>query len=207
MSFIKNPVQIITGKIETHDRRLSVDYPTVMGLKNPSVQARINRAILALVNQLIIDQGYYKDSQMTVQGWYEIKTNERDILSLTIGNYAITVPSAHGLTLLRSLTFNITSGKQYTLGELFKKDSNYVKVLSDMVQEQIQERDMPLVEVFKGISPDQYFYIADKALILYFQLYELTPYVYGFPFFPISVYAIQDIIKEYGPLGLMAIND
>ena len=32
-------------------------------------------------------------------------------------------------------------------------------------------------------------------------LYELTPSVYGFPMFPISVYDIQDIIDENGPLG------
>jgi hypothetical protein len=39
-----------------------------------------------------------------------------------------------------------------------------------------------------------------------YQLYELTPYVFGFPQFPISVYEIQDIIREDAPLGVMLIN-
>lgn len=42
--------------------------------------------------------------------------------------------------------------------------------------------------------------------MIYYQLYELTAYVFGFPQFPISVYEIQDIIKENGPLGVMLMN-
>ncbi|MFB4475682.1 RsiV family protein, partial [Oceanobacillus caeni] len=57
---------------------------------------------------------------------------------------------------------------------------------------------------FTKIEPNQYFYIADKTLVIYFQLYELAPYAFGFPMFPISVYDIQDIIDEEGPLGRMA---
>jgi hypothetical protein len=34
-------------------------------------------------------------------------------------------------------------------------------------------------------------------------LYEIAAYVYGILYFPISVYEIQDIITEDGPLGKM----
>ena len=60
-----------------------------------------------------------------------------------------------------------------------------------------------MINEFTTIRPEQDYYIADKALVIYFQLYELTPYAYGFPYFPISVYEIQDIIDENGPLGRM----
>ncbi|WP_342669952.1 hypothetical protein [Pseudobacillus wudalianchiensis] len=42
---------------------------------------------------------------------------------------------------------------------------------------------------------------------MYFQLYEITPYVFGFPMFLISVYNLQDIIDENGLLGRMAANN
>ncbi|WP_337445661.1 RsiV family protein [Ornithinibacillus scapharcae] len=71
----------------------------------------------------------------------------------------------------------------------------------------MKQRDIQLIEDFTEISPNQDFYIADKSLVIYFQLYEITPYVYGFPMFPISVYQIQDIIREDGPLGRMAENN
>jgi hypothetical protein len=49
--------------------------------------------------------------------------------------------------------------------------------------------------------------VADRALVIYFQLYELAAYVFGFIYFPISVYELQDIINDEGPLGPMIVND
>jgi hypothetical protein len=68
---------------------------------------------------------------------------------------------------------------------------------------QIKERNVPVLGEYKGISSSQDFYLADKALVLYFQLYDLVPYAYGFPYFPISVYEIQNILNEDKPLGKM----
>lgn len=96
--------------------------------------------------------------------------------------------------------------KLCTLKDLFKPGSNYVRRLSALVDIQIQERDLPTLGDFRGISPDQDFYIADKTLVIYFQLYEITPYVVGLPMFPISVFDLADIIDESGPLGRLATN-
>lgn len=81
-----------------------------------------------------------------------------------------------------------------------------MKKLSDIVLKQIKEREIDLLGEFKPVKPNQDYYIADKSLVIYYQLYEITPYVFGFPQFPISVYEIQDIINEDGPLGVMLIN-
>lgn len=212
MSYIQNPVNIFTKKIISPVRDLVIDYPYVTGLINPAVSDKINSTIVNLVNKLIyiqtgklMDQGY-KNPKMTIQGWYEIKTNERGVLSLSIGNYTIAYPAAHGMTIIKSLTFDVHSGKLYKLKELFKPGSNYVKVLSELIEKQIKERDIPILNGFKGINADQDYYIADKALVIYFQLYEITPYAFGFPHFPISVYEIQDIIKEDSPLDKMLVN-
>lgn len=90
---------------------------------------------------------------------------------------------------------------------MFKPGSDYVKRLSALIQEQIKVRDIQLLNEFTAIRPDQDFYLADKSIVIYFQLYELTAYVYGFPMFPISVYELQDIIDENGPLGRLAQNN
>ncbi|MHB1391491.1 MAG: DUF3298 and DUF4163 domain-containing protein [Clostridia bacterium] len=207
MSAIQNPVRISTRRITTHDNMVTIDYPAVKDLESPTVQHRINRAIVSLVDMLMKEQGYYESQKVEMLGWYEIKTNERGILSLTIGNYAFTYPSAHGLTIVKALTFDLRSGDSIELKDLFKPDSDYVKVLSDIVAQQIKDRQIALLGEFKGIAPDQDFYIADKSLVLFFQLYEITPYYMGLQYFPISVYQIQDIIDEEGPLGIMAAGD
>lgn len=186
----------------------TIYYPQVIGLPNAHVQQKMNQTIFQLVQSLMHQQ--YKqqgvDSFEEMIGTFEIKTNERNILSLSLSNYAYAFQHANGLTMMKSLTFNVQTGKSYQLKDLFQPGSDYVKVLSDIVEKQIKERDIPVLNSFPGISPNQDFYIADKSLVLYFQPIEITPHYYGFPMFPISVYDIQEIIAENGPLGAMATN-
>jgi hypothetical protein len=138
-------------------------------------------------------------------GEFAVKTNEKNILSIGFSNFAYTPHAAHGMTYIKSLTWDLTTGRTYSLKDLFKPNSNYVEVLNRSIKEQIKRLNMDTLEPFKSIRPDQDFYIADKALVIYFQLYEITAYVYGFPMFPISVFDLQDIIDENGPLGKMAV--
>jgi len=205
MNSIQLPVQIIPQRMTMPN--LDVFYPLIVAGTNPIAMQRMNQQIYNLVNRLITEQGYYQNPQMTqVTGSFELKTNERGVLSLSIINYTYRQHAAHGLTVIRSLTFDIRTGKNYLLHELFKPESDYVKILSGMIKEQIEERNIELIEEFKGIRPDQDYYIADKAWVIYYQLYELTAYAFGFPHFPISVYDLQDIIRENTPLGVMLGN-
>jgi hypothetical protein len=198
----KFPVQILT--IPHIYPRVEIYYPNVTGMRDVAVQEKMNQAIVRQVRQLIAEQSKVQvqgDTEMT--GYYEIKTNERGVLSLTQTNYAFTPPMAHGMTFLKSLTFDVSTGNAYTLSEQFKPNSDYQQKISDLIRVQIKERNIQLLDEFKGIRPDQDYYIADKSLVVYFQLYEITPYYYGFPMFPISVYELQDIVAENSPLGKM----
>src|SRR5690625_3971902 len=194
--------------IKTRELRqpgITVYYPEVVGLNDTQVQHTVNQAIVHFTQQLINEQ--YKQQNVNhfaeMIGIYEIKTNERGILSLTLSNYAIAAQHANGLTLMNSLTVDIKTGKIYQLKDLFKPDSNYVDILSAMVRDQIRDRNIPILNGFESISPEQYFYIADKSLVLYFQPLEITPHYVGIPMFPISVYDLEDIIDDAGPLGIM----
>lgn len=108
---------------------------------------------------------------------------------------------------MKSLTFDSMTGRLYRLQDLFRPDSDYIGVLSRLVHQQIKERDIEVLNGFATISPDQDFYLADKSLVLYFQLYEITAYYFGFPMFPISVYEIEDILAEDGPLARLVTNN
>lgn len=207
MSVTNLPVRIRTLRFVKP--RLKAYYPAVCGMRSLFIQRKINKEILNLVNLLIREQGYYVNPRTTIDGTFELKTNELGVLSLSIINYAFS-GGAHGLTIIKSLSFNVKTGSVSSLAELFKPGSidapppqNYVDRLSNIVARQIKERDLPLLNEFTSISPDQDYYIADKCLVLYFQLYELAPYAYGFPYFPISVYEIQDIVAEDSLLGRM----
>lgn len=205
MNTVMPPVMVFTRRLLMPNMNLF--YPVVSGLPNVAVQQSINNRIYNLVIQLIAQQGYYENPQTQVTGWYELKSNLRGILSLNIGNYSYPPMAAHGLTVIKSLTFDIQTGREYQLSDLFKPGSDYVSLISDNIRKQIAERDIPLLDNFKGISPNQDYYIADKALVVYFQTYEITPYVVGLPMFPISVFELQEIAADNGPIDRMATND
>ncbi|MBN8203689.1 DUF3298 and DUF4163 domain-containing protein [Bacillus sp. NTK034] len=203
---INFPVGIKTMTISTGPTKV-VYYPRVTRMQNKQLQHVINSAIVRENQQLINEQtGNMDTTVVDLYGYYEIKNNQRDVLSLSLSNYVYHYHAAHGMTVIKSLTFDLQKGKQVSLKDLFKPGSDYVKRLSELISIQIKQRDIPLLVDFKAIRPDQDFYIADKALIIYFQLYEITPYAYGFPMFPISIYDLQNIIEENGPLGRMAVN-
>ncbi|GAA0439949.1 hypothetical protein GCM10008983_16110 [Lentibacillus halophilus] len=185
-----------------------VVYPQVYNMANQSLQAFINQSIVRNTQQLIDMQTNDMSGNIAeMVGGFEMKNNQRNVLSLTLSNYAIPYMAANGMTYMNSLTFDLMNGNECRLSDLFKPRSNYTQRISAIIQKQIAERDIPTIHNFTGISPQQSFYIADKTLVIYFQPLEFTPHVFGIPTFPISVYELQDIIPENSPLSRMAMNN
>lgn len=203
MELNRLPVTVLTRTIKKPST--TIYYPQLSGLSNQQAEQQINQALLHTVQGLIHEQQRVQTPGNTeMQGSYEIKNNQRGIISITMNNYAYTPPMAHGMTFLGSVSADVDTGKLYALRDLFKPGSDYIKVLSDMIKNQIRQRQIPTLSEFTTIKPDQDFYLADKALVIYFQLYEITPYYVGFPMFPISVYDLEPIIDEKGPLSILS---
>lgn len=196
------PIRIETKHISKHSPNVNVYYPIVTNLPHPHIEKKINADIITLLNKLLIEQGFYNENLVEMIGYFEIKNNQRGILSLSLIVYSFT-GGAHGLTICKSLTFDVTTGKQYTLNDLFKHNSEYIKVLSTIIREKIEVWKVPTFEELKEIRSDQDFYIADHCLVIFFQVYEITPYVYNFPYFPIPIKDIENIIRPSGPLEIM----
>lgn len=190
------PVSIET--IVWKDKGAKIYVPKLVGFKEHWVMKKVNTSIEKTVRELIKwqhkKQGFSHFNQMI--GMYEIKTNERHVLSISLSNYAIANHAANGLTVMKSLTFDLDTGEQKELKDLFKPGSNYVERISAMVSKQIEERDIPTLNSFTKIAPNQYFYVADKSLVIYFQALEITPHYVGLPMFPISLYSLEDMIRK-----------
>ncbi|HIW31874.1 MAG TPA: DUF3298 and DUF4163 domain-containing protein [Candidatus Paenibacillus intestinavium] len=201
------PVCVQTNIVSNGPEKI-VYYPEIVGVTNKAWQFEVNNKLAEQTQQLIhMLVGDSPETVTIMMGSYEVKNNQRNILSITQSNSAYHYHAAHGMRYLKSLTFDMGKEKQYSLSELFIPGSDYVSRLSKLVALQIKQRGIETFEPFTSIDVEQSFYIADKTLVLYYQLYDITPYVFGFPIFPISVYDIADIVVDDGPLGVMAIND
>src|SRR5699024_2369884 len=139
------------------------------GLSDNTIQQTVNQTIYNATVGLMQYQHAKQDVSVfaNMAGTYEIKTNERNVLSLVLSNYDIAPNHANGLTILDSLTFDLTTGKQCELHDLFKPGSDYINLLSKLVKQQISERDIPVLDPFETIQPDQDVYIADKTIVLF----------------------------------------
>lgn len=180
--------------------------PEIIGHWNPYVERKVNwhmyEAIRKLSERQYEAQETDRFSEMIAT--YEIKTNERNIFSVTFTNYAYADGFAHGLTLMDSLTFNVETGKEYRFKDLFQPRVDYVSRLTELVRAQVEAREVPVFpETPVVVDKNQAFYIADQTLVLYYQLYEITPYYYGIPTFPIPAYQLENLLDEDGPLGRM----
>lgn len=197
------PVTILTKKLPHASLRVNVYYPSIMNMTNHAIQRRLNHTIIQTLNEVLIEQSFYESYLVEMIANYEIKTNERGILSLNLIVYSFT-GGAHGMTIVKSLTFDTKTGRQYTLKDLFKPGSDYEKKINQVIRQRIKDWDIQLMEPpFKGISPDQDFYIADVSIVIYFQLYAISPYASGFPYFPIPILDLSTIIRSNGPLDTM----
>jgi len=179
---------------------VNIFVPQVTGMADPAVEASINRQILQQTQALYEQQMRTQTPGRTEMiARYEIKTNERRVLSLIQVNGAYTPPMAHGMTYAGSLTFSVEDGRNWPLAGLFKTGAPYEERLSGLIEAQIRRRDLPVLEPFRRIRPDQDYYLADKSIVVYFQVYELSPYYVGLPMFPISLYDLEDLIRENSP--------
>ena len=85
---------------------LVIHYPQVYGLMNPGAEEAINRAIILQIQDMQREQQQVQTgTNPQTTGTFEIKTNERGILSLVLTNYTYSEPMAHGHTVTKGLTF------------------------------------------------------------------------------------------------------
>jgi len=177
----------------------AVIYPRVEGLRNSRVQKHINTLLKRRVRSLLRRQGFGQPNTY-LWGVNETRLNASGVLSITEDIYAYREHAAHGLTMRTAATFDLVSGRLYTLSELFRSGLDYITPISQEIKRQIEEKKIPLLRDFAFIAPNQEYYIAATALVVYFQTYDYTPYYVGIPEFPIPLDSLIDYLDEPSPL-------
>ena len=128
---------------------------------------------------------------------YDVSYNRNNLISIPILTYEFT-GGAHGISTLKSFNYNLKSGEELKLSNIFKYNVDYKSVINNYIKQEIEEnKDLYFTgkDGFKGIDDDQGFYLENDKLIIYFQLYEISPYYIGIPKFEIPFSEIKNLIN------------
>ena len=176
-----------------------VYYPEIKGMEN-----------LVQVNETLKEMAAVKPVPATplesnYTGDYEITYFKKSLLVIEITGYDYPFCAAHGMPIKKYAHINLKSGRLYQLTDLFKLDSPYVKMISDLIEDQIKSNDeysYLFPGEYHGIKDNQPFYINEAGLNIYFQPYEIAPYAAGFPTFSIPFHDLKDWIDFNGEFWL-----
>lgn len=185
------------------DVYMIIRYPQISNHPDKNVEENINKKLkdifVGKVEGSRREQGKFQED---FKESYDVTAVE-NLLVITLNQYVYPFGAAHGMPYTAYYHMNINTGEFFELKDLFKKNSEYVKELSAIVKESINERNkdpdaMFFNEPFERISPNQGFTISKDKMQLFFQPYEIAPYAAGFPTFDISYLKINDIIDKEG---------
>ena len=211
---IGQAVRVVTFDRYVHnDNGYSADVstPKIEGITDKKLEEKLNREFKE--NAKTIIEKYEKDVKelkdefgedtvhMGVNSDYIVKTDNDNILAIDI--YILNTAGSSS-TVHSFYTIDKKTGKLLTLKGLFKKDADYMGVLSDYIKEEMRREneenngmyDLDGKFAFKKIKKDQNFYINDDGqLVICFDKYEVAAGAQGSPEFVIPNKIIKDILK------------
>lgn len=205
-------VETIKEVAETDEIRITLQYPHIDGLTNETVQDGINRMFKEAADEARLEglknaeererisaSGYSSPNKYETYFDYSLKYNQKGLLSVVLMDYQYT-GGAHGSMVQSSYTFNLNTGEEYRLKDLFKDDVDYVTFISDTVKdtivERVREEILPEdIEPFETIRDDHDFYLSNDGVVVYFQQYEHWCYAAGIQEFPVEYTTLRDMLK------------
>ncbi|MGX9754780.1 DUF3298 and DUF4163 domain-containing protein [Clostridioides difficile] len=171
-----------------------------------STNDRIKNDIFEFYNKSYKDAKQYlkdnpdEENKFVANVDFELKKNTDSALSIKVRYYTYS-GGAHGYYQDIAYNVDMRTGKFLELMDLFKDNTKYKEVIDDEIKQQItdlEKKDKENVGIynFKGIKENQNFYLQDDNLVIYFDLYDITPYAAGIPEFSINKKLISYMLKS-----------
>jgi hypothetical protein len=205
---------------------IEATYPAETALKGTIAGPESDTAAVALMSSFVEDtvdefktQGNFENltpEDIQIMGLsdtrkesimidYEEKLGN-DTVSYVYTLYADTL-GAHPNTFYRTFTFDLATGKELAIGDLFVPKSEYLKRLSAIAEFELSKSlgDLMDIEYIRqGVTPEalnfQSFALEDDNLVLIFPPYQVAPYAAGTQTVTIPLSQLTEVLKpEYQP--------
>lgn len=198
----------ITDKHKTYS--LKINYPQIKDKKAEGVKA---------FNKMIKDYAVKKKAEFIDEAkkeynpqtptWsmdytYEVHLKTDSFISLMM-NGCVYTGGAHPYTELNPVNYNLKTGKNLKLKDVFKKDSDYLKKLSKNCIDELKKKGVSDSEwIEKGAAPKEKnydkFYFIEGALVIVFPQYQVAPYVAGPQEIKIKLSDLKEMLNPDIPL-------
>ncbi len=219
MIYLTNGAKL-TPKVFTENNKaklfeITVEYPELSGVSIQTASkfneiakslamneaAKFRKDLLA---QTAEDLKFIKETggQNTVDISYNITHADNEIISVGFGTYFYT-GGAHPNSYSYALNFDLENGRKLKLADLFKPNSNYLKVLSDyciknLKQQLAENADNDWIEKGAGATAENYksWNLTTKGITITFDSYQVAPYAAGPQEVIVPFEHIESILRE-----------
>lgn len=195
----------------SEEQAYSVDVvvPEIEGLEDANLQASLNDRYLtegqSLYAVFMQEVGGLQEGELAhkaLDAGYKVKVKTDDLL---VVEHWVVVTMASGAESVTYDNIDLQNQVLVTLPSLFV-DDRYVAAISENITRQMREQMEAtsqerffFVDEFKGIAPDQTFYIsADHKLMIVFNEYEVAPGSMGVVEFEVPTEAIAEFLVGSG---------
>lgn len=216
MTFFSGSAKFLTKSIlETNKPKmfeLSAEYPQIAGVRpavaaafNSLVRTRVTKATAAfrkaMLSQSAEDIKWAKERGManTCEISYYVTYADDEIVSVVFQEYQFT-GGAHGNTASSTITFDLRTGREVRLADLFKPRSNYLQVLSDFCVKKLKEdmsdmTDADWIEGGAGPKAENFrsWNLTKLGLVVNFDAYQVAAYAAG----------PQEVVVPYAELSAL----
>jgi len=196
------------------DYSLEVNYPQFSDPPNPQLQAfnqyshqKAGELFDSYRNEILNSQGTPDPNfQPTfMKATYQVTNGTDGLLSIlyTVADYWS--GAAHPNQYARVLNFNLITGQEIALADLFLPGTNYLQAISDYCVTDLKKQDRLMFEAGAQPTSDNYqnWNITPNGLQISFDPYQVGPYAMG----PAKVFIpytnLQQILNPDGPLAAL----
>jgi len=187
--------------VDLMERSMVIKVPTFSQLTENDAYRMINETLyensfsLLKTNSVDVETDF---SDWDVVDYYSQATKtytNHQLISFKMNQYLYTYRSAHGSHLYLGFVFDLETGGELALHDLFNKMDDFISTVNTMMHESIEKNEIPIFEFtdFQGLDDSAEFYLEDDLLVIVYQEYAYTPYVYGPLIFKIPL----DELKAY----------
>ncbi len=192
---------------------INANYPEIT-FSNLEIAGKINQEIFSITENQISD---FKSSVQDYQPISDIKSQfnenfqlnifDENLLSINFTFETYFSGAAHPNQYAKVFNYDLKQNKEITLSDIFKKDSNYLKILSDKSIINLKKTLGNDFTFEEGVSPNESnfvnFVITKNGLEFLFDPYQVAAYAAGPQSVIFNYNDLKDIINPTGPLGYL----